>query len=92
MPNLQRNRGDHRRLIKPMSGPCYVGSLRCWGCSGQGKRGKYLEEWAEHGEELRRDRLSRDMSLREEAKRRGMTPRELGDMEHGRVQPVKAEE
>ena len=73
------------------AGSCNLERIQCSDCKGSGRLDKTRLEWIKAGEAMFRDRVDRDMSLREEAKRRGMTPRELGDMEHGRVQPVKAD-
>ena len=45
-------------------------------------------DWIGRGEEMRLQRISRGRSLRSEAARCGLTPKELSDMEHGRVEPL----
>jgi len=44
-------------------------------------------DWKIRGIAMSKDRQLRDMSLREEAKRLGIHPKELSDMEHGRCAP-----
>jgi len=49
-------------------------------------------EWIEFGASLRLQRQALGRTLREEAKRRGMTMTRLSDMEHGRIQPTIKDE
>lgn len=65
-------------------GPAVIG---CPDCHGTGKVDARTPEWREAGKRLREARLAADRSLGEEARRRGMRPSELSDMEMGRVEP-----
>ncbi len=66
----------------------YEVPLSCDQCGGAGEVSDEMTEWIRAGEAMRQDRLARQMTLREEAKRRGLTPVELSRMEFGKVKPV----
>ena len=59
----------------------------CDRCAGTGEVSDLAMDWIRRGEEMRRERIARDMSIREEARRRGIGAAELSDMEMGRVEP-----
>lgn len=61
------------------------GARKCPTCNGEGEISQEVFDAIEAGERLRIDRISRNVSLREEAQKRGLTPRELSDVEHGKV-------
>lgn len=62
-----------------------VRTITCPECKGAGTvTPEYLER-REKGSAMRDDRLARNLSLREEAERRGMKARELSDLENGRL-------
>lgn len=68
-------------------GGCRIVSLKCAMCEGgQVPADKYPRMAASivRGEELRADRIRRDLSLREEARRLGIKPSDLSHVEHGR--------
>ncbi len=67
-----------------------VRKINCPNCAGTGEvTREFLERRAE-GEARRQDRILRGASLREDAKRLGVTPQELSDREHGRL-PAEGE-
>lgn len=80
----------------PRYAPGYEGprkpyiELKCSRCDGTGQMPAIHVEWMKTGEEMKRERLSRNMTLRAEAVRRGMSPSELSKMEQGIVEPVSA--
>lgn len=45
-------------------------------------------DWLAKGTALRKARVARGESLADAARRMGLTPRLLGDIEHGRVNPM----
>lgn len=61
--------------------------IKCPLCKGIGELSAEQWDWHQQGKKLRDLRLSNDVSLREEAKRRGITASTLSDMEHGRLEP-----
>jgi ribosome-binding protein aMBF1 (putative translation factor) len=75
-----------QRFVNSTSGCRYEeGERECGTCKGTGSITDDHAERIKQGEARRRDRISRDMSLREEAKRLGIKPSELSDIERGRV-------
>lgn len=60
------------------------GMAPCSLCKGDREITRDLAARIEAGRQLRSDRLCRRISLNEEAARRGLDPRALSDMEHGR--------
>ena len=72
-------------LIKPTRGACYLGTLPCPACEGTGAMGEVQARQMAEGQRRRRDRISRGVSLKEEALRLGISPAALSDLEHGRV-------
>jgi hypothetical protein len=56
----------------------------CDFCGGEGEVSDELMARYTEGQRMREDRLARRASLREEAKRFGITPQELNAREHGR--------
>lgn len=54
--------------------------LKCHNCNGTGKVDK---DKLENGQRMKTDRLNRKMTLRDEAKRLGVTPIVLSGMENG---------
>ena len=62
--------------------------LDCLRCKGAGEVPDEQAEWIEAGRRMREDRMGRDMSLNEEAKRRGMRAVELSQMERGVRAPL----
>jgi hypothetical protein len=59
--------------------------IRCSSCGGSGYWSNHQAAAARDGEALRQERLARDESLREAAKRMGISPAELSAIEQGRV-------
>ena len=47
-----------------------------------------MTDWIREGDKLRKNRISRDMSLREESKRLGISAVKLGEAERGVVDPA----
>lgn len=66
---------------------CRLGPMTCYECHGTGSVSDERTQWIEAGKALRDSRLAADRSLSEEAKRRGIRPSVLSDMEHGRIKP-----
>jgi DNA-directed RNA polymerase subunit N (RpoN/RPB10) len=60
------------------------GPVTCFTCNGTGEVDKGYSRRLEEGRRRRQDRLDRGMSLREEARRLGITAQELSRIEHGR--------
>ena len=77
--------GVLRGLIKPSSGACFNGAIRCPSCEGSGQLGPAQVQQIAEGERRRLSRIARGVGLREEALRLGISPRALSDLEHGRV-------
>ena len=63
---------------------CRIRRTACMTCKGWGTVPSDYAERERAAEALRLDRIGRNMSLREEAKRIGITPRDLSDREHVR--------
>lgn len=62
-------------------------TLRCYRCGGTGKDSHPLE-WRKAGQMMRASRIARGLSLREEAKRLGVSVVELSEMERGLRKPL----
>ena len=60
--------------------------LKCYDCLGAGEITEGHQEAKEHGERMRLERIARQVSLRDEAARLDISPRELSDIEHGRME------
>lgn len=58
--------------------------IDCVECFGSGEVPASREEAITEGERRRQDRIAREVSLRDEAKRLGISPAELSDIEAGR--------
>lgn len=56
----------------------------CPCCDGKGSITQAHARRLEAGRQLRRDRIARGLSLQQEARRLGIEPRELSDLEWGR--------
>ena len=68
------------------------GKHKCSRCDGSGVVPAIVLDWIARGKLMRAARVhgKKYRSLWEEAKRRGITAKELSDMENGRVQPIPA--
>ena len=62
-----------------------VQEIACATCQGTGTITPELAQRLEDGKALAQSRKERDLSLREEAQRLGISVRELSDLEHGRL-------
>ena len=62
-----------------------TGIVPCSTCNGSGRITAALARHLATAERHRQDRVDRKVSLRDEAAVLGITPRELGDREHGRA-------
>lgn len=73
--------------ISLLCGPkgCTPGHIPCHLCNDSGKVSEEVIKRYSEGRKKRDDRLSRDLSLREEAKRLGISPIELSYIETGRI-------
>ncbi len=70
-------------------GACNV-PMKCSQCGGTGQIPDAMLDWIARGKAMRDRRVEVERrSLREEAKRRGMSPSELSAMEQGRCEPVE---
>lgn len=63
----------------------------CPACSGTGQVEDKRVEWIRTGEQMRKDREGREVSLMDEARTRAMSAWILNQMELGLVRPVPAE-
>lgn len=61
--------------------------VACALCRGDGYVSEETANWRNEGAELRAQRVARGESLREMARRTGIGPAKLSDMEHGRADP-----
>lgn len=68
---------------------CREARLRCGLCGGTGKVTPLKAEWFKRGRAMREARVAACRTLRDEAKRRGLTQVELSKMEQGRIEPVE---
>lgn len=62
---------------------CSLESLDCPACAGKGEVSEAVLERLVEGRRMREDRLDRGLSVREEAKRLGLTAVQLGRLERG---------
>jgi len=62
--------------------------LPCSRCDGRGYIPTHTLEWIEQGKKMREERRSREVTLRQEAKDRGITMLELSQMERGIIRPI----
>lgn len=74
-------------LAKQTDGPCRPMQLPCYLCKGTGQVSDEQLDWIKLGQKLREDRMARDESSREAAKRLGLHPVEYSRMEHGQEDP-----
>ena len=70
---------------------CEERLMPCFRCNGEGEVDARTESWQAQGQALRKKRQVNDRSLREEAKRLGISVYELSRMEQGIIQPVDYE-
>ena len=61
--------------------------LPCSRCDGRGYIPNHTIPWIEQGKKMREERKSREVTLREEAKRRDISTLELSQMERGIIRP-----
>ena len=66
---------------------CDFRHIDCSRCKAFGEIPKEQLGWIESGRKLRAERVARDVSLFEEARRLGLTSVQLSDIETGRVNP-----
>lgn len=65
------------------AGGCGLESLDCPACRGKGEVSQAVADRLEEGRRRREDRIARGLSVREEAKRLGITAVRLGEIERG---------
>ena len=70
---------------------CVPTEMQCSRCKGAGRMPEEMVAWRESGQQMRSDRLGRQLSLREEANRLGVSVVELSQMERGIIEPVDYE-
>ena len=83
-------RGQYSALVMFSDG-CRPASMPCSRCKGDGKVSPAMTDWIAMGGRLRRARQERDLSLREEAARLGISVVELSQMERGAIKPIDYE-
>ena len=66
---------------------CRPIETKCFTCSGSGEITEQQAGWIRAGKALREDRRKRGLTLRDEAKRRGISAVELSQMECGVKEP-----
>ena len=76
-------RGSHAALVRPQAGACQLREVACSTCHGTGALSAETVAAIEQGKCLREDRISRDRSLREEARAQGISAAELSRRERG---------
>lgn len=69
----------------------FAPALRCLRCKGEGTISAQEAEWITRGRVCIDRRRASEESLRDMAKRLGMTPAEASAMEHGRADPAPLE-
>ena len=87
-----RGLGKYSALVRTAREGCKPQVMQCWRCQGTGEIPAETASWTAAGEALRQSRLDRRLSVREEARRLGISPKELSEMEHGRIAPVDYEQ
>lgn len=60
---------------------------KCSRCGGNGVIDSMVADWMVKGNVMRERRIAAGRSLRDEAKRRGLSPYVLSQMENGRIEP-----
>ena len=70
---------------------CQGGVSQCTRCRGSGRVAKTVLSWIARGEELRKQRRKRGLTIHAEARRLGIYVYELDDMECGRREPIDYE-
>ena len=78
-------------LVMIASKGCVERWMPCSFCKGAGEVLEERSSWRNVGEAMRMDRLARDMSQREEAKRLGISVVEYSQMEAGMIEPMDYE-
>ena len=72
-------------FLKYRDNGCTAGQLPCSQCRGSGELSDEQRSRIEDGRRRRDDRVARGLNLRDEARRLGITPAELSDIEWGRA-------
>lgn len=67
---------------------CFHGMLGCPRCGGLGRVPKITEEWFRTGRRVKRNRLDRRVSMRDEAIRLGVNLIAYSDIELGKIDPA----
>lgn len=62
--------------------------MPCEQCKGKGEVPESMTDWIKEGAKLRDDRLAREMTLRKEAKRLGISVTRLSEAERGVIDPA----
>ena len=73
----------------PSRGTGGVRTLPCFTCNGQSTITTEKAEWRRQGEAIRTDRIRENCGGRERARMLGLTPLQLNDLEHGKVDPME---
>ena len=66
-----------------------VRTLPCFRCKGERGIPAEWAEWIWQGEAIRTDRIREHCGGRERARMLGLTPLQLNDVEHGKVDPME---
>jgi DnaJ-class molecular chaperone len=76
-------------FVRRMSGQCSQNVRgKCSGCDGSGEIDALRQEWRTIGKQMHCKRIAAGRTLRDEAKRHGISPTELSGMEQGRIEPI----
>ena len=86
LSRLPRFRRRYCFLCGPVHGG--IATLPCFTCKGERAIPTEQAEWIRQGEAIRTDRVREHCGGRERARMLGLTPLQLNDVEHGKVDPA----
>ena len=67
---------------------CKPMKFKCFQCQGSGKISEQMNEWIKLGKIEREKRRVQNLSLREFAKEKRLSPVQVSDAENGRIDPI----
>lgn len=82
-------RGSNPAFVDTAKGGWFDPALRCSLCGGTGQISHQTARWLAVGRQHYTRRMARDESVRECARRMGISASELSAMEHGRADPER---
>ena len=83
-----RGSGNHTGFVcSPTSGS--FRTMPCFRCKGHRRNLGQMALWLRMGEAIRTDRIRENCGGRERARMLGLTPLQLNDVEHGKVDPME---